>query len=297
LAFLQWNASARAALAPKLTAFFQEDWSFGDDMAGSHLLDCVLSAVCVGKAPEVFGGGRDPEGQEELVRSLTTYAERREFHKLRYDDAAYAKLVAAPLARRVLDKATTENVSLALWSAHDTTVMPFEVALGIQDTDTWAPYGHALVLEVWRDPRLGTKFLRALTAGGVKKLCAKKELCALDDLRRATASWIDADTHSCTSDNTSVLLLEEEEEPSSKRSPWLGLRRRREQRASQRTLDPTGVVVACLASVGQIALGVAIGFRVASTAAAAAATSRTTKGQPSFRRGGSALFASSSRVV
>lgn len=253
-AFVKWNATTRAELEPKLTTAFPDGWSFGDDMAGSHLLDCILSALCVDKGP-IFASDSKPD---DLVDAMTTYAEKKEFHKLTFEDRAYSKLVALPLVQRILAKARS-SVGFAVWSGHDTTVMPLKVALGIEDNH-WAPYGDAVVFEVWQSD--SRRYVRVVTRRGPSTLlgCAT-DLCPLEDIDATVATW----NVSCTPPPED--LHQKKRLRAQKQGLWP-----LQQQASSPGPPVGRVLLACLTSAIQIAIGVAIGLRFAALATAAAAT-------------------------
>ena len=251
LEFFQWNATARNALDDRFRTLFPDGYTFGDDMAGSHLLDCVLSAVCVGKGDRLYDSSE--QDFQSLLKDFTAYAEALEYQKLRFDNAKYSMLAAAPLLRRVLEKASSRDRDhFVVWSGHDTTVMPFKVALGIDDHTKWAPYADAVVLEIWQQNN-SSKFLRVITSTGPQTLIGcHGPLCPLDQILQTTNTWM----HDDASCRTEVPLLQEE------LPPW---RLRRAIHHETPTRTTFVVLVASLALTIQFAMGFAVGRHFTST--------------------------------
>ncbi|KAJ1462381.1 histidine phosphatase superfamily [Pelagophyceae sp. CCMP2097] len=194
--FIQWNSTSPEKI--KLDADLAQALGglrYGLEMAGGHLFDCVMSATCEGRANELLPRTLTAEMRDELVRQ----AEHREYWKLHFNDKAYAKLTAQPLiaasmafAKEAIESSKAANFKVPnfkVWSAHDTSVMPLQVALGTED-GKWAPYAHAVVLEVWR--RGEEAFVRLSSDGRVRVAsgCAS-ELCPYADFVAAT-QWANA---------------------------------------------------------------------------------------------------------
>ena len=184
-AFAAWNATAdRRDLDARLGSKLGAGFSYGLDMAGGHLLDCVYASVCDGAAP----GPLSPED----VADLGAQADARESFKLEHEGRAYARLAAQPLLGR-LRRGLGGGASFALHSAHDTSVMPLLASLGAGD-GKWAPYASAVVVERWTSRASGEGFVRVAYDGApvVVDGCGGGELCALAEFDAATA-WADED--------------------------------------------------------------------------------------------------------
>ena len=89
---------------------------------------------------------------------------------------AYAKAVARPLVRRLLDGAG-DGPAVRVYAAHDTTLMPLLVALGAGADGRWAPYASAIILETWAS-RGGGSFIRVAYDGAA--LSAPEPLAAFE---------------------------------------------------------------------------------------------------------------------
>jgi len=169
------DAGLREALGP--------GYDLGLAMAGGHLMDCSLTAVCA-RRDGLLGAVTRRQVDELLARM-----ERREAWKLRYADRRYAKTVAAPLVdalRRGLGDAG--GAALRVFLAHDTSLAPLLVALGSED-DRWPPYASAVVFERWVDAS-GAVGVRVAYDGRVLSVDGCDETpCPLEDFVDATA-WV-----------------------------------------------------------------------------------------------------------
>mmetsp|Transcript_1964 Transcript_1964/g.5948 ORF Transcript_1964/g.5948 Transcript_1964/m.5948 type:complete len:382 (+) Transcript_1964:164-1309(+) len=189
--FAAGNVS-RSEVTGELKRLFGDEWRWGDDMAGTHLMDCVLTSVCEGFASEDL---------ETLAPELLELAERSEYAKVRSAD--YARLVSAPLVARMRRFLSARAPRFVLWSGHDTTIMPLRVALGYDD-GRWPPYASATLLELYRDDRRRS-FVR-LVADRAPRLIAGCDdlLCPLSVFLEAT-SWADRPVD-CAPAASAVLL-------------------------------------------------------------------------------------------
>lgn len=199
--FRSWNKSLSQNLVDDLDEVFGSgQWRFGTDMAGSHLLDCVMTTVCTDRdevlLPRSFADAA-------IAQRLLDRAEQIEYRKLRHAD--YARSVAAPLVARMRDELASQRHKFVLWSAHDTTVMPFRVALGVDDSK-WSPYASATILELWRQQN-GSLFIRLIVNGGPKLVTGcDSPLCALSQFL-STTTWATSDTLCAISEDDSLHRL------------------------------------------------------------------------------------------
>jgi len=176
-AFMRRNASALGALAARLEPALGTTVDFGlDGMAGGHLLDCAMAAACSKRA---FALPRDD------VDALVAAMEQREASKL---TQRYARTVTAPLVAALRDQLANAT-GLAVFLAHDTTLMPLLVALTTDYDDRWAPYAAAVVLEAWTLPD-GSDAIRVAYDGSYRTLAGcPGQLCPLHEFLAATA-WV-----------------------------------------------------------------------------------------------------------
>lgn len=114
-----------------------------------------------------------PDGfTESLFDRTIQQVESREFLKLTYNDAKYAKTSMAPLMNEFLRRmdARVRNVDdapkLAIVIGHDSTLMPMLAAL-LGDTwdGKWVPYAAMLVMELYREDGSSRHFVRLLYKG------------------------------------------------------------------------------------------------------------------------------------
>lgn len=75
------------------------------------------------------------------------------------------------------------QIKLALWSAHDTTVMPVLAALGAWD-GVWAPYASLITLELWKNAQ-NSFVVRLLYQAQPLKIpgCSGGEFCSWSDFQ------------------------------------------------------------------------------------------------------------------
>ena len=95
----------------------------------------------------------------------------------------------APLLDALRDGLASDQEALKVFSAHDTSLMPLLVALGVDD-GAWAPYASAVVLERWRDPAppRPRTYVRLAYQGRVLRVCDDL-LCPLETFL-ATTDWV-----------------------------------------------------------------------------------------------------------
>jgi len=150
----------------------------GGDFGGSgEAQDCMMTAICNDlDLPELLDDyGRDTEGKgtpygKNLFSRLDKFSYQPYNYMLRYNDAAYSKLAFAPLWVEMLAnilphlrpdlqkrynamgkiKTNDPPPKLAIFSAHDTTILPILATLGEEmwDGKDWAPYASLMVIEL-----------------------------------------------------------------------------------------------------------------------------------------------------
>ena len=132
--------------------------------------DCLMTAICNdGDLPEILNDYGKSNANNYFDR-LDKYSFKPYNYALRYNDAAYSKLAFGPLWVNILSNilahvpvSTWQNIipymktevrspspTLALFSGHDTTILPILATLGeaVWDGQTWAPYASMIVIEI-----------------------------------------------------------------------------------------------------------------------------------------------------
>ena len=106
------------------------------------------------------------------------------------------------MAKRMIDKSRDKTkLKFILYSAHDSTVTPLLLNLGVHDRNKWTPYATRVVIELWRDTTssqdsIEPLYFRVLVNGKAvtskMKFCGealfKDELCPVREL----ITWLSA---------------------------------------------------------------------------------------------------------
>ena len=106
------------------------------------------------------------------------------------------------MAKRMIDKSRDKTkLKFILYSAHDSTVTPLLLNLGVHDRNKWTPYATRVVIELWRDTTSSQEsieplYFRVLVNGKAvtskMKFCGealfKGELCPVREL----ITWLSA---------------------------------------------------------------------------------------------------------
>ena len=123
-----------------------------------------------------------------------------ENHTAIADVATHPMLIQ--MAKRMIDKSRDKTkLKFILYSAHDSTVTPLLLNLGVHDRNKWTPYATRLVIELWRDTTssqdsIEPLYFRVLVNGKAvtskMKFCGeallKGELCPVREL----ITWLSA---------------------------------------------------------------------------------------------------------
>uniref|UniRef100_A0A6S9KUC0 Acid phosphatase n=1 Tax=Heterosigma akashiwo TaxID=2829 RepID=A0A6S9KUC0_HETAK len=146
--FLAYNASeAVAQLGKDLRAVFGPSVQL-DDYNTDILFDCVLSNICADKPLHKDGA------TQELIERLIKHREKTEELVYTHQESMFAKTGMQDLVQRMKTKilqAINDEAftSFALYSGHDSTVMPLLAALGLWD-GRWGAYASLLAFELHR---------------------------------------------------------------------------------------------------------------------------------------------------
>ena len=123
-----------------------------------------------------------------------------ENHTAIADVATHPMLIQ--MAKRMIDKSRDKTrLKFILYSAHDSTVIPLLLNLGVHDRNKWTPYATRVVIELWRDTTssqdsIEPLYFRVLVNGKAvtskMKFCGeallKGELCPVREL----ITWLSA---------------------------------------------------------------------------------------------------------
>jgi hypothetical protein len=134
---------------------------------GGDILDCLMTAICTDKdLPDAVNDyeratSRNDGDQDSMFQALAQADIMAYNLVMKYNNSEYAKLAMGPLWAEIMDNINpwlnqfdspddTPGPKLALYSGHDTTIMPLLASLDPSlwnDTD-WAPYASMLLIEV-----------------------------------------------------------------------------------------------------------------------------------------------------
>jgi len=136
--------------------------------------DCLMTSICNDRdLPEIlndYGKSNANANANNYFDRIDKYSFKPYNYAMRYNDAAYSKLAFGPLWVNILSNilahvpvSTWQNIipqmksevrspppTLALFSGHDTTILPILASLGenVWDGQTWAPYASMIVMEI-----------------------------------------------------------------------------------------------------------------------------------------------------
>ena len=166
--FTSENTSTTAQqLASNLSAVWGEgQWSYYNAM------DCIMTTVCTGR-----GIPSNPETGEEMTQALMMEAIDQATYIYTYqalhNNSWYSKLGMSQTTykmRTYLEGAVNNDadaIKFGLWSAHDTSIMPFLAALLGWDWDQqWARYAAMVTIELYENANSGSSDLFRLTYNG-----------------------------------------------------------------------------------------------------------------------------------
>jgi ubiquitin-like domain-containing CTD phosphatase 1 len=163
--------------------------------------DCLMTAICndrdLPEALDDFGQGH----ANNYFDRLDKYSFKPFNFILRYNNAAYSKLAFGPMWVNILSNvlayiptSTWHNIlpnlisevrspspTLALFSAHDTTILSILATLGenVWDGQTWAPYASMIVMEIHKVGTGDERRFRLVYNGQI--LTDKVQGCAQDE--------------------------------------------------------------------------------------------------------------------
>ncbi|GMI38051.1 hypothetical protein TeGR_g4455, partial [Tetraparma gracilis] len=143
----------------ELTAILTEDLGGAD---WTHALDCQMTAVCNDRPIPAAIDDFQSDDDNSIFNRITAHASWLHFAVYDYQDAEYAKIAMAPLLGNILKRSLLPSLTaatkadmkaqaaplLALYSGHDTTVMPMLSALEMSAGD-WAPYASLVTIETY----------------------------------------------------------------------------------------------------------------------------------------------------
>lgn len=132
--------------------------------------DCIMTTICNDRElPDILDDfGKNSQDSQNFLQRLSEFSYLPFNYALMYNDAAYSKLAMGPMWVSILSNILphiqpsywksifpqlriNENApKLALFSAHDTTIMSLMAALGklLWDETDWPPYASLLIIEI-----------------------------------------------------------------------------------------------------------------------------------------------------
>lgn len=132
--------------------------------------DCIMTAICNDKElPEILNDyGEESTNSQNYLQRLSAYSYLPFNYALMYNDAAYSRLAMGPMWVSILSnilphiqqifwksmfpllRVNDDAPKLALFSAHDTTIMSLMAALGksLWNEADWPPYASLLIIEI-----------------------------------------------------------------------------------------------------------------------------------------------------
>ncbi|KAF0686969.1 Aste57867_21261 [Aphanomyces stellatus] len=158
----------------------------------ASLYDCLMTSKCTDR-PIPFS--------DELFDLIVKREETTAIMQYLYEDRNIAKLGMKAFLESIVRRlqaatsATTRPLRLALYGAHDTTIMALLAALGGEAwLKEWAPYASHVIFELYRLTATQDYAVRILYQGQPLLLgnCTS-ELCPLDNLAKLVATMPDCD--------------------------------------------------------------------------------------------------------
>lgn len=201
-----------------------------------NIIDCLMTTMCTDRRlPDKVNDfvpdlpGKERKGMFERLIDFATL--KYSFH-LKYKDALYAKLAMGPLWQEILTKMNgvsdifkrqpdssvidlfdsmllSGTPRLAIYSGHDTTLMPLLASLGddVWDGVQWTPYASMLVIEIHKvnvetPDGIGPLAFRIIYNGEVitsrlDNCLSDSELCNLDILFQLIGPFATNDREQC----------------------------------------------------------------------------------------------------
>lgn len=167
--FQALNQSAEAVL---LRRFQREVLKVPDPNNDMDAVDCLMTTMCTDRPlPDAINDYHPSEDRElhhqqnstewseeygtDLFQRLYEFDIEQYVYTIKAGDAEYAKLAMRPLWYEIMSKinphiqgATGNLNKLALFSGHDSTIMPLLASLGVWNDTSWAPYASMVVIEL-----------------------------------------------------------------------------------------------------------------------------------------------------
>ena len=137
------------------------------------MLDCLMTTICTDRTlpsqlndydgslgPTDWSGILDPSHSTAMFERIANFATKNYTFAYKYNDGAWAKLGMGPLWKEIMRNinlivdSNSDNASrppkLALFSGHDTTIMPLLATLGdkVWSGTEWSPYASMMQIEL-----------------------------------------------------------------------------------------------------------------------------------------------------
>jgi len=171
--FRNWNETSAEVV--EVRRFVKEE--LGLDVIPSSMLDCLMTTICTDRTlPDFvndYDGSLGPKswavdqdqtnanGNKFMFERIANYAIKSHNFPYQYNNGAYAKLGMGPLWKEIVSNilpivdsvnhpSSTPPPKMALFSGHDTTLMPILATLGpdVWHAYEWAPYASMILIEI-----------------------------------------------------------------------------------------------------------------------------------------------------
>ena len=144
------TSDATITLTSNLNDVWGEGW-----WSYYNTIDCIMTTVCTGRGIPSNSGTGDAMTQSLLTQAIDQATYIYAYQAL-YNESYYSKLGMGQTTwqmRSYLEEAVNNNptaIKFGLWSAHDTSIMPFLAALmGPSWDQQWARYAAMVTIEVY----------------------------------------------------------------------------------------------------------------------------------------------------
>jgi len=158
-----------------------------------NVFDCFQTHACHGmKFPDQMSTDFYNKVRDNLIwlTKATNTAQRQNY--------TYAQIAIASFLQDILDllhsvHSNTSSVKFALYSGHDTTLLPLLISYDIWDGQ-WPSYASLLRIELLSDPQNGKNFVRLVYNNECLRLpgCEYRELCPYEEFREITLKIVGA---------------------------------------------------------------------------------------------------------
>jgi hypothetical protein len=165
--FKELNSSDEALL---LRQFQVDVLKVPDPSREMDAIDCIMTTICTDRPlpesiddyhpPDVVHGSNQTSNWSKtygsnIFQRLHDFYAQMYVYNVKANEAEYAKLAMQPLWYEIMMKVyphiqgqTNELNKLAVFSGHDTTIVPLLASLGVWNDSAWPPYASMVVIEL-----------------------------------------------------------------------------------------------------------------------------------------------------